>query len=83
MGVSPSAAAFSSLMMSIAAAPSVICELLAAVTRPSSLNDGLSVASFSTVDSRMPSSVVIDVPSASSTGRISRSKRPSSRARAA
>ena len=70
-------------MMSTAAAPSVICELLAAVTLPSSLNDGFSVASFSSVDSRIPSSVVMSWPSASITGRISLSKRPSSRARAA
>ena len=79
-GVRPSAAAFSSLMISSAAAPSVICEELPAVTRPpssSGRNDGLSLASDSIVVSRRPSSIFTSAPSAPSTGRISRSKRPS------
>ena len=61
-GVSPSALAFSSLMIRIAAEPSVICDELPAVTRPpssSGLNDGLSLASDSSVVSRSPSSAVI------------------------
>jgi hypothetical protein len=47
------------------------------------MNDGFSEAIFSIVESRMPSSVVISFPSASSTGRISAWKRPSAVARAA
>ena len=42
-GRRPSSLAFSSLMMSTADAPSVICELLPAVTLPSGLNAGLEV----------------------------------------
>ena len=59
-GRRPSALAFSSLMMSTAEAPSVICEELPAVTLPpSGLKAGLSLASVSTVLSgRMPSSAV-------------------------
>ena len=85
-GVRPSARHFSSLMMSIADAPSVIWLELPAVTRPpsSSLrNAGLSCCNFSNGDSRIPSSVVMSFPSASLTGRISRSKRPSAVACAA
>ena len=85
-GVSPSAAAFSSLMISTADAPSVICDELPAVTRPpssSGRNDGLSLPSDSIVVSRRPSSALTSAPSAPSTGRISRSKRPSVVARCA
>ena len=58
-GVRPSSLAFSSLMISTAEAPSVICEELPAVTLPSGLNAGLSLASVSTVvPGRMPSSAV-------------------------
>jgi len=73
-------------MMRSAADPSVICDELPAVTRPPSstgLNDGFSDASFSSDVSRMPSSVDIIAPSASSTGTISFWKRPSLVARAA
>ena len=46
-------------MMSTAAAPSVICDELAAVITPSGLNAGFSLASFSTFESgRMPSSTL-------------------------
>ena len=85
-GVRPSARHFSSLMINIADAPSVIWLELPAVTRPpsSSLrNAGFSVCNFSYGESRMPSSVVMRIPSESSTGKISRSKRPSAVARAA
>ena len=59
-GVRPSSFAFSSLMMSTAAAPSVICDELPAVITPSGLNAGFSVASFSIDESgRMPSSCAI------------------------
>ena len=57
-GFRPSSFAFSSLMISTAAAPSVICDELPAVITPSGLNAGFSVASFSTFESgRMPSSL--------------------------
>ena len=83
-GRSPSAAAFSSLMMRIAAEPSVICDELPAVTRPSGRNAGFSLARVSIDESgRMPSSFVISSPSAPRTGWISRSNRPSAVARAA
>jgi hypothetical protein len=90
-GRRPRALAFSSLMISTAEAPSVICEELPAVTLPpSGLKAGLSLASVSTVLSgRMPSSVVnsssVSLPSSSrmATGTISFSKRPSAVARAA
>ena len=90
-GVRPRLVARSSLMMSTAAAPSVICDELPAVTLPSSfLKAGLSWASVSTVVSgRMPSSVStmspVSLPSSSfsTTGTISRWKRPSAVARAA
>ena len=94
-GVSRRADALSSLMTSTAEAPSVICELLPAVTLPSGLNAGLRLASVSTVVSgRMPSSAVTGSPDSvilpvslslclAATGRISRSNRPSAVARAA
>ena len=87
--------AFSSLMMSTAEAPSVICDELPAVTLPSGLNAGFSLASVSAVVSgRMPSSAVtissvsMSLPVSLSsglawTGMISLSKRPSSVAWAA
>ena len=54
-GFTPSSSAFSRVIRSTAAAPSEICEELPAVTRPSSLNAGLSSASVSTVvPGRMP-----------------------------
>ena len=51
-------------MISTAAAPSVICDELPAVTRPPPpvRNDGFSLASVSTVVSRRPSSAVIIAP---------------------
>ncbi len=56
-GVRPSALAFSSLMISTAEAPSVIWDELPAVTLPSGLKAGFSLASVSAVEpSRMPSS---------------------------
>ena len=74
-------------MMSIAAAPSVICDEFAAVTTPSSLNAGFSLASVSIDESgRMPSSAENSSSPLSVVtwiGTISRSKRPSERARAA
>jgi hypothetical protein len=83
-GRSPSSLAFSSLMISRAAAPSLICEELPAVTFPSGLKAGFRVASFSTLESgRTPSSRSKMPPSAPVTGMISFSKRPSSMARAA
>ena len=58
-GVRPRAAAFSSLMMSTAEAPSVICDELPAVTLPSGLKAGFRLARTSAVVSgRMPSSWV-------------------------
>ena len=58
-GVRPSSFAFSSLMISTAAAPSVICDELAAVITPSGLNAGFSVRELLDVESgRMPSSRV-------------------------
>ena len=77
-GVSPSAAAFASLMISTAAAPSLSGHELPAVTVPSSLNTGLSAASFSiVVPGRGPSSAATTVPSGNVTGTISRSNVPS------
>ena len=56
-GVSPSSAAFSGVISSSAAAPSLIWLLLPAVITPSGLKAGWSAASFSSVVSRrMPSS---------------------------
>ena len=51
-GFSPSASAFSRAISSTAAAPSEICELLPAVTLPSSLNAGFSCDSASIEVSR-------------------------------
>ena len=85
-GVRPRARHFSSLMINNAAAPSVICDELPAVTRPPSSSGRNAVFNFprlSMVVSRKPSSVVIMLPSASLTGKISRSNRPSAVARAA
>jgi len=71
-------------MISRAAAPSLICDELPAVTFPSGLKAGFSVASFSTLESgRTPSSRANTPPSAPDTATISFSNRPSSRARAA
>ena len=73
-GVRPSSAAFSAVMSSTAAAPSEICEAEPAVCTPSSRATGLSVASFSSVVSRRPSSratvwvVPVGVPSSSTSG---------------
>ena len=89
-GVRPSSAAFSADMISAADAPSVICELLPAVTLPSGTKAGFSLASVSmVVPGRMPSSRVTISPSSTlispvslslileTTGMISLSKRPS------
>ena len=66
-------------MISVAAAPSLSGQELPAVTLPSSLKTGLSVASFSiVVPGRGPSSRLTTVPSGSVTGTISRSNVPSS-----
>ena len=82
-GVSPSSSAFSRAINSTAAAPSEICEELPAVTEPPSLKAGFSAASASRlVSRRMPWSAAIVCPS-TRIGMISRSKRPSSVARAA
>ena len=55
----PTAFAFSSLMISTAEAPSVICDEFPAVTFPSSLKAGFSLASLSMrLSGRMPSSDV-------------------------
>ena len=89
-GRRPRAFAFSSLMIRTAEAPSVICEEFAAVTLPSSLKAGFSLASDSRLESgRMPSSAAkissVSLPSSSwmATGTISFSKRPSAVAWAA
>ena len=55
-GVRPSSLARDSVIISTAAAPSEICDELPAVWTPFSRATGFSVASFSSVDSRMPSS---------------------------
>ncbi len=74
-GLRPSSAAFSALMSNDAAAPSLSGQALPAVTVPSSLNAGFSVASFSSVvPARGPSSLETTVPSSSVSGTISRSK---------
>ena len=71
-------------MISSAAAPSEICEELAAVTTPSGLKDGARAAIFSRfTGTRTPSSVSNTLPSASVSGAISRLKRPSAMARPA
>ena len=73
-GVRPSAAAFSSVISSTAAAPSLICDELPAVCTPFSRPTGLSEASFSSVVSRRPSSratvwvVPVGLPSSSTVG---------------
>ncbi len=70
-GVSPSCSALASDMISIAAAPSEICDELPAVTTPSGLKAGCRPASFSMlVSCRMPSSFVMTSPSGSGTGTI-------------
>ena len=67
-----------------AAAPSEICEELAAVTTPSGLKDGVSAAIFSRfTGTRTPSSVSKTAPSGSVTGVISGTNRPSAIARPA
>ena len=84
IGVNPSSRALSEVVISSAADPSEICELLAAVITPSGLNAGFSCASPSTLPPRrMPSSFVTTVPSGSGTGAIWASNRPSSCAAAA
>ena len=81
-GVSPRALARASDMIRSAAAPSEICEELAAVTTPSGLKDGASAAIFSRfTGTRTPSSVSNTLPSGSVSGAISRLKRPSAIAR--
>ena len=74
LGVSPRAAAFSSVMSSTAAAPSEICDDEPAVCTPSSRATGLRPASASSVVSRRPSSrptwwvVPVGLPSSSRSG---------------
>ena len=94
-GRSPSSAAFSSLMMSAAEAPSVIWLELPAVTLPSGLNAGLRLASVSAGRALADALVGGDhlvglgdcagllVGGSSARGTISCSKRPSAVARAA
>ena len=83
-GVSPRAFARASDMIRSAAAPSEICDELAAVTTPSGLKDGASEAIFSRfTGTRTPSSVSKTEPSGSVTGTTSRLKRPSAMARPA
>ena len=73
-GVRPSAPAFSSEVIITAAAPSEICDELPAVCTPFSRATGFSVASFSSVVSRRPSSrltvcvVPVGLPSSSRSG---------------
>jgi hypothetical protein len=85
IGVSPSSRAFSEVVISSAADPSEICELLPAViTPPSGSKAGFSWASPSTVPPRrIPSSIDTTVPSGRMTGAICPSNRPSSCAAAA
>ena len=67
-----------------AAAPSEICDALAAVTTPSGLKEGVRAAIFSRfTGTRTPSSVSKTEPSGSVTGTISRLNRPSAIARPA
>ncbi len=92
-GVSPRAAAFSSVMSSTAAAPSEICDDEPAVWTPSSRATGFRLARASSVVSRRPSSratwwvVPVGLPSSSRSGASSSTswvpKRPSSHALAA
>ncbi len=78
-GVIPRSRARVSLITTTAAAPSLSGHALPAVTLPSGRKTGFSCASFSTVVSgRGPSSLLTTVPSGSSTGMISRSKKPRS-----
>ena len=80
-GLTPSFSAFSALITSTAAAPSLSGQALPAVTEPPSLNTGLSPASISVVvPGRGPSSWETIVPSSLVTSTISRSKWPLSRA---
>src|SRR6266568_3898461 len=82
-GVRPSSLALSEVIISTAAAPSLICEELPAWMTPPSLKAGLSPASFSgLVPRRRPSSVSNTRPSGSSTGAIWPASRPSSAAAA-
>ena len=84
IGVRPSSAAFSLVVMSSAAEPSLICELLPAWITPSGLKAVLSLARPSSVPPRRtPSSVSTTVPSSSFTGAIWPANRPSSIAAAA
>ena len=83
-GVRPSELAFSLVIMSRAADPSLICELLPAWMTPSGLNAGLILAiDSSEPPRRTPSSVSTTVPSSSLTGAIWPAKRPPSMAAAA
>ena len=86
-GVRPRRLAASSLVTSMAAAPSLICDELPAVTTPSGLKAGFRLASFSSDESGlMPSSREKRAAPSSpvtGTGMISCSTRPSSVARAA
>ena len=83
-GVSPSSAAFSLVVISSAAEPSLIWELFPAVMTPPGLNAGLSAAMVSSVPPRrMPSSFVTTVPPGVVTGTICASYPPSSCAAAA
>ena len=80
-GVRPSDFAYSSSSTTTAAAPSLRGQELPAVTLPSSLKAGLSVASTSRVVSGLiPSSWLTSLPSGVATVMISRSKMPVSRA---
>ena len=92
-GVRPRAAAFSAVIISTAAAPSLICDELPAVCTPSGRATGLRLASASRVVSRRPSSrstrwvVPVGLPSSSTSGASTAttwlSKRPSAQAVAA
>ena len=78
-GCTPSARAFSSDMITSAAAPSFSGHELPAVTFPPGLKAGSSCASFSIVEEgRGPSSAATTVPSSFVYGAISRAKKPDS-----
>ena len=78
-GLIPRSAAKLALVTTTAAPPSFSGQALPAVIRPSSRKTGFRPASFSTVvPGRGPSSRSTTVPSASVTGVISASKKPSS-----
>ena len=82
-GVRPNSLARTSLITTIAAAPSLSGHELPAVTEPSGRKAGRSWPSPSRVVSgRGPSSVLITVPSGRVTGVMSRSKNPEAIARA-